>query len=282
MATWYIKDGDIPYLEEFPEMSEFNGYPDGLWRIVDGDIPFRNFPEMCDIDDAPDSLWRIIDGDIPFRNFPEICGIDDAPAFFWIIQEDSEYNKDTPYKKDIPFKSSFPAMYKVFREIKTTPIRKKIVMRTVRTKVIVDKPFTEGVALSKIYSNGESQIIRVDNAGLIKLQAIQDGRYQLVGKLYGETEYTPIAMIDTNGINNVRYGTNTDVYAADISGFEYVKVIVYYGCDVIYAKTDNVVMKYVKTITNKIILCNGKHRIRFANANNKIIMTEQKKYKIFV
>lgn len=116
MATWYIKDGDIPYLEEFPEMSEFNGYPDGLWRIVDGDIPFRNFPEMCDIDDAPDSLWRIIDGDIPFRNFPEMCGIDDAPAFFWIIQEDSEYNKDTPYKKDIPYRSSFPAMYKPRKE----------------------------------------------------------------------------------------------------------------------------------------------------------------------
>lgn len=268
MATWYIRDGDIPYLEEFPEITEINDYPISLWRI-DEDTEY--------VDDKPYKK------DIPYREgFPEMCGIDDTPASLWIIIEGSSYNKDTPYKKDIPFRSSFPEMHKVFREIKTTPIRKKVIMRTIRTKVIVDKPFTEGVALSKIYSNGESQIIRVDNAGLIKLQAIQDGRYQLVGKLYGETEYTPIAMIDTNGINNVRYGINTDVYAADISGFEYVKVIVYYGCDTIYAKTDNVVMKYVKTITNKIILRNGKHRIRFANANNKIIMTEQKKYKIFV
>lgn len=172
------------------------------------------------------------------------------------IDDWDDFNHEVPDKMEI--------------KPKITPVRKKIVMRTIKNHIVIDKPFTEGVALSKIYSNGESQIIRVDNAGLIKLQAIQDGRYQLVGKLYGETEYTPIAMINTNGINNVRYGINTDVYAADISGFECIKVIVYYGCDTIYAKTDNVVMKYAKTITNKIILHENKYKIILNNKKVKL------------
>ena len=279
MATWYIVDGDIPYLKEFHNeipLDEngnpyFDSIPNAAWVSDNTDIPYKKiFPELKFIDDAPGSIWISDDKDIPYKGcFVPLIKFTDAPANLWMVIEGGN-NKDTPYKKNIPFKSSFPEMREVFREIKTTPIRKKIVMRTVRTKVIVDKPFTEGVALSKIYNNGESQIVRVDNAGLIKLQAIQDGRYQLVGKLYGETEYTPIAMIDTNGINNVRYGINTDVYAADISGFECIKVIVYYGCDTIYAKTDNVVMKYVKTITNKIILYENKYKLTLNNKKVKL------------
>lgn len=73
MATWYITDGDLPFLEEFPENPErIDDTPNVLWRIIDGDDPFRlMFPDVYTINDAPNSYWRIIDGDDPFRlQFP--------------------------------------------------------------------------------------------------------------------------------------------------------------------------------------------------------------------
>lgn len=75
MATWYITDGDLPFLEDFPENPErIDDTPNVLWRIIDGDDPFRlMFPDVYTINDAPTSYWRIIDGDDPFRlAFPQM------------------------------------------------------------------------------------------------------------------------------------------------------------------------------------------------------------------
>ena len=73
MATWYISDGDLPFLNEFPEMKEVDDAPLSFWKIINGNLPFRNFAPMHIIDDAPLAFWRIIDGDLPFRiQFPEM------------------------------------------------------------------------------------------------------------------------------------------------------------------------------------------------------------------
>ena len=38
MATWYIIDGELPFLEEFPPMPTIDDAPDSLWKIVDGEL----------------------------------------------------------------------------------------------------------------------------------------------------------------------------------------------------------------------------------------------------
>ena len=72
MATWYIVDGSLPYLEEFPTMQEIDDAPLNVWRITNGNLPFKlSFPQMPAIDDAPSSIWRIIDGELPYKTtFP--------------------------------------------------------------------------------------------------------------------------------------------------------------------------------------------------------------------
>ena len=50
MATWYIVDGNLPYLEEFPQMYGIDDAPNSLWKIIDGDLPFKSlFPKMYGI-----------------------------------------------------------------------------------------------------------------------------------------------------------------------------------------------------------------------------------------
>lgn len=82
MATWYIIDGDLPFLEEFPQLYQIDDAPSALWKIIDGDLPFKySFPQMHSIDDAPDSLWKIVDGELPFKSlFPKMyrIGEDDS------------------------------------------------------------------------------------------------------------------------------------------------------------------------------------------------------------
>ena len=47
MATWYIIDGDLPFLEEFPAMPTIDDAPATIWRITDGDLPYKiQFPKM--------------------------------------------------------------------------------------------------------------------------------------------------------------------------------------------------------------------------------------------
>lgn len=82
MTTWYIIDGDLPFLEEFPQLYQIDDAPSALWKIIDGDLPFKySFPQMHSIDDAPDSLWKIVDGELPFKSlFPKMyrIGEDDS------------------------------------------------------------------------------------------------------------------------------------------------------------------------------------------------------------
>ena len=45
MATWYIIDGDLPYLNEFPDMSSISDAPNSVWRITDNSLPYKlSFP----------------------------------------------------------------------------------------------------------------------------------------------------------------------------------------------------------------------------------------------
>lgn len=108
MAIWYIIDGDLPFLEEFPSLYQINDAPLSLWKIVDGDLPFKNgFPQVYTVDDAPDSLWKIVDGDLPFKSlFPKNYGITDVPLGIWAIKDG-----DLPYRRNFPPMPDPPRMW---------------------------------------------------------------------------------------------------------------------------------------------------------------------------
>lgn len=78
MATWYIIDGNLPFLEEFPEMKGITDFPACLWNIKNGNLPYKAaFVEMLGIDDAPDALWKIVDGNLPYKTvFPQMYGVE--------------------------------------------------------------------------------------------------------------------------------------------------------------------------------------------------------------
>lgn len=107
MATWYINDGDLPFLNEFPEMKEIDDAPLSFWKIINGNLPFRNFSPMHTVDDAPLAFWRIVDGDLPFRvQFPKMYKVSAGSKlylgnklikkiFFGDIKIKSLYNGDT-------------------------------------------------------------------------------------------------------------------------------------------------------------------------------------------
>ena len=108
MATWYIVDGNLPFLYEFPEMKVIEDAPLGVWRIVDGDLPFKlQFPEMKGITDAPLSMWRIIDGNLPTKLvFPKNYGITDVPLGIWAVKDG-----DLPYRRNFPPMPGPPTMW---------------------------------------------------------------------------------------------------------------------------------------------------------------------------
>lgn len=105
MADWYIIDGDLPFLEDFPELPDppINDAPLSVWRIVNGDLPYKlTFPDMPSIDDVPYSVWVIVDGEPPFKKtFPTMPLIDDVPYNIWAIRDGKP-----------PYKRNFPQMYK--------------------------------------------------------------------------------------------------------------------------------------------------------------------------
>lgn len=82
MSEWKIIDGNLPFIDEFPQSYVINDVPVMLWRIIDGELPYKTvFPLMYSIDDAPLSFWRIKDGDLPYRLvFPKMykIGEDDS------------------------------------------------------------------------------------------------------------------------------------------------------------------------------------------------------------
>lgn len=77
MADWKIIDGNLPFLDEFPQMYSIDDAPLSTWRIRNGNLPYKLlFPTMPSIDDAPLSIWKIIDGDLPFKSlFPKMYKI---------------------------------------------------------------------------------------------------------------------------------------------------------------------------------------------------------------
>lgn len=83
MATWYIIDGDLPFLEEFPQLYPIDDAPSVLWRIINGELPFKlAFPSMYDVNDAPLGLWRIKDGDLPYKAmFPKMYELSNSSIF---------------------------------------------------------------------------------------------------------------------------------------------------------------------------------------------------------
>jgi len=47
MAEWKIIDGNLPFIDEFPQMYHVDDAPATFWRIKDGDLPYRlAFPKM--------------------------------------------------------------------------------------------------------------------------------------------------------------------------------------------------------------------------------------------
>lgn len=72
MATWYITNGNLPYLNEFPDMPVINDAPNLVRRITNGSLPIKlAFPKNYGITDVPLGIWAIKDGDLPYRrNFP--------------------------------------------------------------------------------------------------------------------------------------------------------------------------------------------------------------------
>lgn len=124
MATWYIIDGDLPFLEEFPSLYQIDDAPLSLWKIADGDLPFKNgFPQIYVVDDAPPSLWRIIDGNLPTRlTFPKNYGITDVPLNIWAIKDG-----ELPYRRNFPPMPDPPRMWGsptkiLLKEMHTSPI----------------------------------------------------------------------------------------------------------------------------------------------------------------
>ena len=108
MATWYITDGDLPYLNEFPDMPAINNVPNLTWRIVDGDLPYKLcFPEKHEIENAPTLVWRITDGSLPTKIvFPKNYGITDVPLGIWAIKDGN-----LPYRRNFPQMPSPPRMW---------------------------------------------------------------------------------------------------------------------------------------------------------------------------
>lgn len=110
MAEWKIVDGDLPFLDDFPELPDppINDAPDSIWRIIDGELPFKlSFSEMSGINDAPALVWRIVDGNLPTKLvFPKNYGITDVPFNIWAIKDG-----ELPYRRNFPPMPDPPRMW---------------------------------------------------------------------------------------------------------------------------------------------------------------------------
>lgn len=110
MAEWKIIDGDLPFLDTFPQLYTIDDVPVSFWRIIDGELPFRPslFPSIYTIDDAPNTLWRIADGDLPYRpsGFPKMPRITEFPCSFWGIKDGG-----LPYRMQFPLMPAPPRMW---------------------------------------------------------------------------------------------------------------------------------------------------------------------------
>ena len=101
MADWYIVDGKLPFLYEFPvRPTGIEEFPASMWKIKDGELPFKqDFPQLIGITDTPLSIWRIVNGSLPYkRDFAPMYPINDIPYGIWGIKNDGTL----PYKRDFP------------------------------------------------------------------------------------------------------------------------------------------------------------------------------------
>ena len=74
---WYIRDGDLPYREQFSQMNDISEYPINVWKQASEELPKKaSFPQMHRISDAPYAVWLINDGELPYKkSFPKMYGI---------------------------------------------------------------------------------------------------------------------------------------------------------------------------------------------------------------
>ena len=62
MAEWKIVDGNLPFIDEFPQMYHIDDAPAAFWRIIDGKLPFRlGFPKMYNL--TPEHSDMVLQGD---------------------------------------------------------------------------------------------------------------------------------------------------------------------------------------------------------------------------
>lgn len=73
-VVWSIRDGDYPFLDEFPILYDVEYTSDVLWQISDGNYPYKkSFPQMMGLTDVSDNMWIIQDGGYPYKRiFPEM------------------------------------------------------------------------------------------------------------------------------------------------------------------------------------------------------------------
>ena len=106
--AWEIIDGSLPFLEDFPQMSNISNTPSTAWKIKDGNLSYRlGFVEMPNIDDVPLSIWNIKDNNLPYRvAFPETLKITEFPCSFWGIKDGG-----LPYRMQFPPMPGPPTMW---------------------------------------------------------------------------------------------------------------------------------------------------------------------------
>lgn len=106
MSEWKQKAGELPYLEEFPQMYRLSApYPNSIWKQKMGELPYKEvFPQMHRIGAPyPVSVWLQKQGELPYR-------------------------------------LAFPKMYKVFKErnTKAKAVRYVVKLSDYKTKVSVN------------------------------------------------------------------------------------------------------------------------------------------------
>ena len=76
-VVWSIRDGDYPFLDEFPVRYGIEYTSDVLWQISDSTYPYKkSFPQMMGFTDVSDNMWIIKDGGYPYKRiFPKMYGI---------------------------------------------------------------------------------------------------------------------------------------------------------------------------------------------------------------
>lgn len=99
--AWEIIDGNLPFIEDFPQMLDINNVPGTIWKIKDNNLPYRlSFVEMPNINDIPISFWNIKGNNLPYRvAFPETQKVTEFPCSFWGIKDGS-----------LPYRMQFPPM----------------------------------------------------------------------------------------------------------------------------------------------------------------------------